>query len=117
MSTIVERLRNVDDADARLIARFEALDFEIEYIREDIESRYSDEDLDRAYRSIMANQISSDDFKTAVGKEFEAQVLFLEGVVVLTLPSTRYDGSVASFDRHEELPINRLIDVASDIEH
>lgn len=62
----------------------------------------------------MANQVSGDDFKDIIGKEFEAQVLFFEDIVVLVLPSARYEAIFASFDRHESLPINHLIRNATD---
>jgi hypothetical protein len=116
MPNIVDTLRNVDDADARLIAHLGALTFEIEYIREDVKSQYSDGDFDEAYQQIMANQVSGDEFRKIIGEEFEAQTLFFEDIVVLVLPSARYEAIFATFDRHESLPINYLIRVATEAE-
>lgn len=113
MSRIVDRLREVDHADARVIAHLDSLNFTVDYIREDLESQYSDQDLDEAYRLIMQNQVSSDDFKDIIGKEFEAQTLFFEDIVVFVYPSSRYEAIFASFDYHEAIPITELVEVIS----
>jgi hypothetical protein len=113
MSGIVDSLRDADDANARVIAHLDSLDFTVEYVREDLESRYSDRDLEEAYQLIMANQVTGDDFKDLIGEEFEAQTLFFEEVVVLVLPSARYEAVFASFDRHETFPVNELVEIAT----
>ncbi len=59
-------IRDVDDVEAHVIAHLDAANFTIDCIRDDIKPRYSDTDLDEAYRLIMANQVSSDDFKIRV---------------------------------------------------
>ncbi|TKX82919.1 hypothetical protein EXE43_26925, partial [Halorubrum sp. SS5] len=87
MSDLVESLRAVDGAEARVIAHLESLDFTIEYVRDDLASLYSDRDLESAYRLIMANQVSSDDFKQLIDESIEAQTLFFENVVVFVFPS------------------------------
>ena len=112
MSALVERLRDVDGAEARVIAHLGSLDFTVEYVREDLESRYSDQDLESAYRLIMANQVTGDDFKELIDESFEAQTLFFENVVVLVFPSARYEAVFASFDRTETFPVLDLIDAA-----
>ena len=112
MSELVETLRAVDNAEARVIAHLDSLDFTVEYVREDLESRYSDQDLESAYRLIMANQVTGDEFKDLIGEEFEAQTLFFENIVVLVLPSARYEAVFASFDRDEPFPVTDLVDAA-----
>jgi len=113
MSRAIDSIRNVEGADARVIARLGAVDFTIEYIREDVAQQYSEDDLDEAYQTIMGNQIATDDFKDLIGESFEAQTLFFEGVVVLLLPSSRYQAVFASFDRHDEFPVTDLVDAAT----
>ncbi len=113
MSGIADRLRAVDGTDARVIAHLDALDFTIEYVRDDLRSVYSDTDLERAYRLIVASQVSGDDFKDLIGQAFEAQTLFFEDVVVLVFPSARYEAVFASFDRHESFPVIDLVDTAT----
>jgi len=112
VSELVETLRAVDGAEARVIASLDALDFTVEYVREDLESRYSDRDLESAYRLIMANQVTGDEFKELIDEEFEAQTLFFESVVVLVLPAARYEAVFASFDRADPFPTADLIDAA-----
>lgn len=114
MSELVEGLRSVDDAAARVIASLESVDFTVEYIRDDLESRYSDRDLEEAYRLIMSNQVTGDDFKGLLGKSrYDAQTLFFEDVVVFILPSARYEAVFASFDRHEAFPVTDVVDTAA----
>jgi hypothetical protein len=112
VSELVETLRGVDGAEARVIASLDSLDFDVEYVREDLESRYSDQDLESAYRLVMANQVTGDEFKGLIGEEFEAQTLFFENIVVLVLPSARYEAVFASFDRDEPFPVTDLVDAA-----
>jgi len=112
VSDLVATLRGVDGAEARVIASLDSLDFTVEYVREDLESRYSDRDLESAYRLIMANQVTGDEFRELIGEAFEAQTLFFESVVVLVLPSARYEAVFASFDREDQFPIADLIDAA-----
>lgn len=113
MSRIVDALREVEDADARVIARLDAVDFTVEYIRDDVESQYSDADLDEAYNLIMAKQVAGDNFRNLIGEEFEAQALFFEDIVVLIFPSARYEAVFASFDRHDAFPVSELIELAT----
>lgn len=116
MTEIVERLRAVEGANARVIAHLESVDFTVEYVRQDLESVYSDEDLDEAYRLIMANQVSGDEFRKLIGRDFEAQALYFEDVLVLVLPSARYEAVFASFDRDGPLPMDELVSVAAAVE-
>ncbi|TKX68577.1 hypothetical protein [Halorubrum sp. SP9] len=112
MVDLVESLRAVDGAEARVIAHLGSLDFTVEYVRDDLESRYSDRDLESAYRLIMANQVTGDEFKQLIDESFEAQTLFFENVVVFVLPSARYEAIFASFDWTEPFPVLDLIDAA-----
>jgi len=113
MTQIVETLRGVDGANARVIAHLDALDFTVEYVRDDLEDRYSDQDLEEAYQLLMANQVTGDNFKDLIGEEFQAQTLFFENVVVLLLPSARYEAVFASFDRREPFPVIDLVETAT----
>jgi len=108
----VTALRGVDGAEARVIASLDSLDFTVEYIREDLESRYSEGDFESAYRLIMASQVTGDEFRELIDEEFEAQTLFFESVVVLVLPAARYEAVFASFDREDPFPVTDLIDAA-----
>ena len=113
MSQIVDTLRGVDGATARVIARLDSLDFTIEYVREDLESEYTDRDLEEAYQLLMANQVTGDNFKDLIGEEFQAQTLFFENIVVLVLPSARYEAAFASFDRRDPFPVIDLAEAAT----
>ena len=113
MSDVVGRLRSVEGADARVIARLEAVDFTVEYIRDDVEGRYSEADLEEAYRAMMGNQVAGDDFEDLIDEPLEAQTLFFERIVVLLLPSSRYRAVFASFDRHDEFPVADLVAAAT----
>ena len=110
MTTVPEALEDVEGTSPRVIARLESLDFEIEYMRDDVEGRYSEAELEEAYRLIMANQITGDDFKELIGKgRYEAQTLFFEDVVVCLFPSERYEAVFASFDYDDDFPVIDLV--------
>jgi hypothetical protein len=112
VSDLVETLRDVDGAETRIVARLDALDFTVEYVREDLASSYSETEFETGYRLIMANQVTGDEFKDLLDEEFEAQTLFFESVVVIVFPSARYEAVFASFDRTDSFPIIDLIDAA-----
>lgn len=117
MPEIVEKLRSVDGADARVISSLDSLDFTIEYARDDVETQYSDSELEEAYRLAISNQVTGDDFKNLIGRgRYDAQTLFFEDIVVFVLPATRYEAVFASFDRHDAFPVNEVVDVATGTE-
>lgn len=114
MSGVAETIREVDRADARVIAHLESFDFTLDYIRDDIASEYSDRDLDEAYHLIMGHLVAGDNFKNLIGEAAcHAQALFFDEVVVLVLPSERYEAVFASFDRHDAFPTNEVIEAAT----
>lgn len=116
MSQIADAIQDFEDATPRVVADLDSLDFEIRYMRDDVESQYSNADLDEAYQLIMATQISSDDFKRLVGEtEYEAQSLIFDSIVVFIFPSDRYQAVFASFDYSEEFPVAQLVQRISDI--
>ncbi|MDS0298130.1 hypothetical protein NDI76_05200 [Halogeometricum sp. S1BR25-6] len=116
MSKIADAVWNFEGFTPRVVADLRSVDWQIEYIRDDVERIYSDEDLDDAYKLIMANHVSGDDFKTLIGKRrFDAQTLFFEDVVVFFFPSDRYEGVFASFDYDGEFPVNELVRRVSEV--
>jgi len=114
MSGVADALRDVDDADARVVAHLQSVDFTLDYIRDDIASEYSDRDLNEAYHLIMGHLVAGDNFKNLIGQtECHAQTLFFDDIVVFVLPSERYEAVFASFDRHEEFPTTDVIETAT----
>ena len=115
MTTLVGALRGVEGTSLRTVAALESLDYEMRFVRDDLADAYDQEDLDRAYQSMMANQVSTDDFSRAIETgDIEAQLYFFEKVVVFLFPSSRYDGVFCSFDRTDPFPVQQVIDAAED---
>lgn len=115
MGTLVGALQGVETASLRTVATLESLDYEMRFIRDDLEDELDRENLDHAYQSIMANQVSTDDFSQAVRTgDIEAQLFFFEKVVVFLFPASRYEGIFCSFDRSDPFPVQQVIDAASD---
>jgi hypothetical protein len=110
MSTIADAILAFDGPEPRVVADLESVSFEIAYVRDDVEGRYSDADLDEAYQLVMSNQITGDDFKNLVGRsEYQAQTLFFDDLVVFLFPSDRYDAVFASFDYDGGFPVTELV--------
>lgn len=100
-----------------MIARLESVDFELEYVRDDLEGEFSEETLEKAYQTVMGNLISSHDFtQIADGKGLESEVYVLETKIVCVFPSSRYEGYFVSFDRSDSLSILAINDVAREFE-
>lgn len=104
-------LNDVDGADLRVVAQLESLDYEVQYVRDDLTGTYDQPDLDQAYQAMMANQVSVDDFAD-VGTfgDLDCQVLLFDDVIVFLFPSSRYDGVFASFDRTQPFPLLEVVD-------
>lgn len=115
MSELVAPFQEVEGADLRIIAELDGVNYEIEYLRDDLEGLYNKDDLDTARQNIMANQVSSTDFgKVASLGDFTGQVLLFEEVIVFLFPTERYGGIFASYDRHDSLPIQEVITQATE---
>lgn len=118
MATLVESFREIGNDDLRVVATLESTDYEIEYIRSDLEEAYSDVDLDEAHRNLIANQVSSADF-SEVGAfgDLDAQVLFFEDIVVFLFPTSRYSAVFVSYERTDtdgSIPVRDVIATATD---
>lgn len=118
MSEIVEQLRSVKDANLRVAANLDAMDFEVEYIRDDLEEIYSDQDLERAYQQMLANQVSADNFRKGVKLgNIECQTIIFEGAIIFLFPSSRYTSIFTSFDRKQPFPLLEIVRKAGEIDH
>lgn len=116
MSKTAEAIQNFEGGTPRVVADLQTVDFEIKYMRNDVKSLYTDVELDEAYKLIMGNLITSDDFKSLIGEEkCRAQTLFFDDVLVFIFPSERYQAVFASFDFDEDFPVNQLVQQVSEI--
>lgn len=109
--SVVEALSDIEEANLRIVAQLDALDYGMLYIRDDLTDTYDTHDLDQAYRAMMANQVSVDDF-AGVGTfgELDCQVLLFDTVIVFLFPSSRYEGVFVSFDRTQPFPFLDVVD-------
>lgn len=115
MSSVAEVVTDFEGATPRVVADLQNIDFEVEYMRDDVENRYSNTDLEEAYRLVMSNQVAGDEFKDIIGEnQYRAQTLFFEDIIVFLLPAERYKGVFASFDYDEDFPVNELVDRVSE---
>jgi hypothetical protein len=110
MSTIAEAILTFEGPTPRVVADLRNINFEIEYVRDDVEDLYSETDLEEAYQLIMSNQVTGDDFKRLVGRtRYNAQTLFFDDIVVFLFSSDRYEAVFASFDYDDDFPVNELV--------
>ncbi|WP_435186863.1 hypothetical protein [Halobellus sp. EA9] len=116
MSDVAEAVRDFEGYTPRVVADLQNVDFEIEYMREDVETLYSDVELEEAYQLIMGNLVTSDDFKSLIGEqECRVQTLFFDEILVFIFPSERYQAVFASFDYEEDFPVNQLVQAVTGI--
>lgn len=115
MGTLVGALREMEGAPLRTVATLESLDYELQFVRDDVGDELDRANLDHAYQSIMANQVSTDDFRQAVRTgDIEAQLFFFEKVIVFLFPASRYEGVFCSFDRTEPFPVQQVLEAADE---
>lgn len=115
MSDIVRAFKGIE-AELRVVASLGSKTWDIEYIRDDLEETYTDGDFEKAYRDLMANQVSSADF-SQVGPmgDLIGQMYYLEEVLVFQFPSSRYEGVFVSFDQAESFPVENVFQVAEEL--
>jgi len=88
------------------------------YIRDDLESEFSEAELDRAHRDLVANQLSAADFKENVGgSEVNCQTFLFDEKIAFLFPSSRYDSVFVSFDYQQPFPFQAVIDSGGTIPH
>jgi len=110
MSEIADAILSFEGTTPRIIADLGNVDFEVRHIRDDLKERYSDTDFKKAYKLIMANQVTGDEFKQLIGAaQYKAQSLIFDSIIVFVLPSDRYQAVFASFDYREDFPAVQLI--------
>lgn len=118
MNTLVESFKEISSDKLRIVATLKDVDYEVEYVRSDLKGEYSQDDLNRAYQSMMANQVSSADFaKVGAFGELDSQIFFFEEIIVFLFPISRYAGVFVSYDRTEksdQFPIRDVITTAND---
>lgn len=115
MSDLVEAFRRVD-ADLRILATLRPTSWEVEWTRADLAGAYDESDLEDAYRSLMAAQVSVDDFgKVGSFGAFLAQQYFFEEIVVFQFPSSRYEAVFASYDREDPFPVQEVLETRDEV--
>lgn len=115
MSGLVEAFRGVD-ADLRIVASLRSTEWEMEFVRADLEGTYDDTDLENAYRSLMAAQVSVDDFgKVGSFGAFEAHQYYFGDIVVFQFPSSRYEAVFVSYDREDPFPVHDVLETAAEV--
>lgn len=114
-SNLVQQFRGVD-GELRLLATFDSTSWEILFIDDTLQDRYSMDDLKRAHQDIVANQISSDDLRDvgAFGT-VSAQVYYFDEVIHFQIPTDRYEGVFASYNRDDPFPVDAVIQIAEQI--
>lgn len=84
-----------------------------EYLRDDVEKRYTEESLNRGYQSLVGNQVTADEFgKAGDFSRLEHQTFAFEEVFVVLVPASRYEAVFLSFDRTESFPVEDVVAVA-----
>lgn len=117
MRAFTDRIDEVSDGNLRMVARLESVDFELEYVRDDLQGKFSAETLEKAYQTVMGNMVSSHDFtQIADGKGLESEVFILETKIVFIFPASRYEGYFVSFDRADSVSILAINDVAREFD-
>lgn len=73
-------------------------------------------DLEQAYRTVVANQISSNDLShVALSGELEASLLLFENILMLLFLSSRYEGIVVTYDRSEQFPVLEVVRTGEEV--
>ncbi|QLC35549.1 hypothetical protein EFA46_015060 (plasmid) [Halarchaeum sp. CBA1220] len=117
MGSFTDRMNEASDGNLRMVARLENVDFQLEYVRDDLEGKFSEDTLEEAYQTVMGNLVCSHDFtQIADGKGLESEVYILETKIVFIFPASRYEGYFVSFDRGDSVTVLGINNVAREFE-
>lgn len=111
---IVADLQSVAEDSLRIVASIDSLDYEIEYIRDDLEGGLSDDQFNKIYQSIVVEGLAGRDIGTVAGVgNQEAQIVLYEDVVLFIFPTEKYESVMVSTDRDGSTPIADVVETAS----
>jgi hypothetical protein len=112
--TLVEALRDRDDLDAsvRMIVRFEGEEYEVEYVREDVDDQYTDPELEERLKTLVMKGLGDPPREQSLYDfgPLRATVRWFEGAVCAYFPDEEWAGVIVVLDRVE----SPLIDLALD---
>lgn len=115
MSKIADAIQSFKHT-PRVVADLGSITWEVEFIREDVQGEYTEDELEKAYQLIMANHVTGDDFKQLIGEgRFNSQTLFFDDTIVFFFPAERYEGVFASFDYDDGFPVKELVKFVSEM--
>ncbi|MDS0474058.1 hypothetical protein [Natrinema sp. 1APR25-10V2] len=118
MPDLIEAFQDIEEAQVRVVATIDSRKYEIEFIRDDLIEAYSREDFEDAYKDLIANQISADDFRQTVGfSDLNCQLFLFDETAAFLFPSSRYDSIFISFDYEYPFPLRTIVNTASTIPH
>lgn len=95
------------DSELRLVMSMSQVNWELEYVRDDVDDVYSESDFETTYRKHMGNQISSDDIERTVDSdEFYGQAYLFEDILAFQFSIGRYESLLVSYDWDGSFPID-----------
>ena len=115
MVELTEAFNEKTDGALRIIAMLDSMNYEFQYVRDDVASQYSEQELEEMYLSIMSNLISADDLsKIASYGGVDAQMIAISDKLAFFFPSSRYKAVFVSFDRTESFPVMEILDMVDE---
>lgn len=116
MGNYIEAFKTFGEDELRMVSTHDATTYELQYVREDLQDAFTEEELDDAHRNLVANQVSSEDFGQVVDHGvLEAQQFFFEDVIAFIFPASRYDGVLVSYDRTKSIPIADVVETGIEV--
>jgi len=104
-------------ADLRLVMTMSHTDWDLKYIRDNLESVYSESDLEETYREHMGAQIATENIGNIIETdEFHAQAYLFDNILVFQFPRTRYECLLATYDWDQSFPIKDVAAAAEEVD-
>ena len=109
---LIEALRDREDASLRLAVRYSGDDSTVLFIREDIDERYADHELESRIEALIVKGLGDPPREESLYDfgRLDATVRWYDEVMVVHLPYREWSGLVFTFDRQA----SPIIDLAHD---
>ena len=115
MDDTVAAFERVAGAALRSVVRFESTDFDLHYLRDDVEASYSDQEEQRLYREMVAQNIGDMTLENSLkGGSHECAVHVFTEITVFIFKESKYDGWYISIDRTPSVHADDVIELGTD---
>lgn len=114
---LVDRYRQVESAELRTTLWYDGDDYEVVYVREDVSEQYSPEEFEEKVKQLVVEGLGDPPTQEQFRLFGDVNVVIrrFDRGVMLHFPIDEFSGVAATFDDGEELSIDTLVEIGTEV--